>query len=57
VTARVHRLRGFLPGAASVESGPPVERSTRPSVLFVGTWRGRKRGSLLATSSCGMSCP
>lgn len=43
----VHRLRGFLPGAAAAETGPPIERSARPSVLFVGTWRGRKRGSWL----------
>jgi phosphatidylinositol alpha-mannosyltransferase len=43
----LHRLDGFLPGAAASESGPRSERSTRPSVLFVGTWRGRKRGSLL----------
>jgi hypothetical protein len=43
----LHRLHGSLPGAASAQSGPPVERSARPSVLFVGTWRGRKRGSLL----------
>jgi glycosyltransferase involved in cell wall biosynthesis len=43
----LHRLDGFLPGAAAPESGARVERSSRPSVLFVGTWRGRKRGSLL----------
>jgi phosphatidyl-myo-inositol alpha-mannosyltransferase len=43
----LHRLNGFLPGAAAPESGPRVERSSVPSVLFVGTWRGRKRGSLL----------
>lgn len=43
----VHRLRGYLPGAAAADGGPPSGRSTRPSVLFVGTWKGRKRGSLL----------
>lgn len=43
----VHRLRGYLPGAASADAGLASERSARPSVLFVGTWRGRKRGSLL----------
>lgn len=43
----VHRLQGHLPGAAAANGGPPSERSARPSVLFVGTWRGRKRGSLL----------
>lgn len=43
----MHRLRGYLPGAAASDAGQPSERSTRPSVLFVGTWKGRKRGSLL----------
>ncbi|MDP8908774.1 MAG: glycosyltransferase family 4 protein [Chloroflexota bacterium] len=43
----VHRLRGHLPGAAAPDAGQPCERSARPSVLFVGTWKGRKRGSLL----------
>jgi hypothetical protein len=43
----VHRLRGYLPGAAAPDAGPTSARSERPSVLFVGTWKGRKRGSLL----------
>jgi hypothetical protein len=43
----VHRLRGYLPGAAAPDTGPASARSERPSVLFVGTWKGRKRGSLL----------
>jgi hypothetical protein len=43
----VHRLRGYLPGAAAADIAAPSERSAQPSVLFVGTWRGRKRGSLL----------
>ena len=43
----VHRLRGYLPGAATPDSAPPAERSDRPSVLFVGTWKGRKRGLFL----------
>ena len=43
----VHRLNGYLPGAATADAGGPAERSPRPSVLFVGTWKGRKRGSLL----------
>jgi phosphatidylinositol alpha-mannosyltransferase len=43
----VHRLRGYLPGAATAAIGPSPARSAHPSVLFVGTWKGRKRGSLL----------
>lgn len=43
----VHRLRGHLPGAAAPEAGLEGERSERPTVLFVGTWKGRKRGALL----------
>lgn len=43
----VHRLDGYLPGAAAPDEGPPEPRSERPSVLFVGTWKGRKRGALL----------
>lgn len=43
----VHRLRGYLPGAAAPDADPSLARSERPSVLFVGTWRGRKRGALL----------
>ena len=43
----VHRLDGYLPGAAAPDDGPPEPRSERPSVLFVGTWKGRKRGALL----------
>jgi phosphatidylinositol alpha-mannosyltransferase len=42
----LHRLRGYLPGAAAPDDGPS-ERSEHPSVLFVGTWKGRKRGALL----------
>ena len=44
--AMLYRTDGLLPiGIASAaESG---QRSPRPSVLFIGTWRGRKRGGLL----------
>lgn len=43
----IHRLQGHLPGAASGRDSSTGERSARPTVLFVGTWRGRKRGALL----------
>jgi glycosyltransferase involved in cell wall biosynthesis len=44
----LHRLRtGYLGGGAASDVGPGPRRSTRPTVLFVGTWKGRKRGSLL----------
>jgi phosphatidylinositol alpha-mannosyltransferase len=43
----LHRLHGYLPGAAAPPAGDWPARSERPSILFVGTWRGRKRGSFL----------
>lgn len=43
----LHRLRGHLPGAAAPPTGPEGQRSRQPSILFVGTWRGRKRGSFV----------
>jgi glycosyltransferase involved in cell wall biosynthesis len=44
--APVHRTVGSLPGGAQL---PPrsTGRSEHPSILFVGTWGGRKRGRLL----------
>jgi hypothetical protein len=42
----VHRLHGYLPGAAAAANATD-ERSKHPSILFVGTWTGRKRGALL----------
>lgn len=49
---RGYRLDGVLPlavGLAAEASGArsASERSERPSVLFVGTWSGRKRGGWL----------
>ena len=44
----VHRLRGYLPGAAVASPAPPHDhRSPRPAAWFVGTGEGRKRGSVL----------
>lgn len=43
---RSFRLRGSL--GCGVEMSPEGTRATRPTVLFVGTWRGRKRGQHLA---------
>ena len=43
----VHRLQGYLPGGASGAVDATAERAERPTVLFVGTWKGRKRGAML----------
>jgi hypothetical protein len=43
----VHRLNGYLPGGAAASESSGTERSSWPTVLFVGTWQGRKRGSML----------
>jgi phosphatidyl-myo-inositol alpha-mannosyltransferase len=43
----VHRLHGYLPGAAASDTGTSAQRGDSPIVLFVGTWKGRKRGELL----------
>jgi glycosyltransferase involved in cell wall biosynthesis len=43
----VHRLQGYLPGAADGGGDATTTPSSDPSILFVGTWMGRKRGALL----------
>jgi glycosyltransferase involved in cell wall biosynthesis len=43
-----YRTQGSLPLAVAVPSPDPTSRTSHPSILFVGTWDGRKRGSLLA---------
>jgi glycosyltransferase involved in cell wall biosynthesis len=42
-----YRTVGHLGHAIDLPSDVEVERRGRPLVLFVGTWRGRKRGELL----------
>jgi phosphatidyl-myo-inositol alpha-mannosyltransferase len=44
-SANIYRARGILP--IGVEASPDVHRSAAPSILFVGTWEGRKRGRFL----------
>lgn len=45
---RLYALRGTLDcGIEMVASEPHHDRSHAPSILFVGTWDGRKRGRLL----------
>jgi glycosyltransferase involved in cell wall biosynthesis len=44
--ARLYRARGLLPLGIDVPA-TPAERAPRPTVLFIGTWNGRKRGALL----------
>lgn len=46
-TGRAFRTRGTLPPAVEPTWGEG-EKAARPTVLFVGTWTGRKRGWLLA---------
>jgi phosphatidylinositol alpha-mannosyltransferase len=40
-------VAGLLPYGVEIPSQPTVAKSTRPSILFVGTWDGRKRGRFL----------
>ncbi|MEA2283046.1 MAG: phosphatidyl-myo-inositol alpha-mannosyltransferase [Solirubrobacteraceae bacterium] len=44
---RWYRTRGSL-GCGVDPADRPLARSARPSILFVGTWHGRKRGRVLA---------
>lgn len=46
-TGRAFGTRGTLPPAVEPTPGE-APKAKRPTVLFVGTWSGRKRGSLLA---------
>jgi phosphatidylinositol alpha-mannosyltransferase len=45
---RGYRTDGSLTLAVEARAGPSGSRSSRPTLLFVGTWDGRKRGSFLA---------
>ncbi len=45
---QLYRLHGLLHCGVDAGSNGSVSRSETPSVLFVGTWEGRKRGRLLA---------
>jgi phosphatidylinositol alpha-mannosyltransferase len=46
-TGRAFSTRGTLPPAIDLPSSDRP-RAQRPTILFIGTWTGRKRGSLLA---------
>jgi glycosyltransferase involved in cell wall biosynthesis len=43
----LYRIQGTLPNGASFPTVADTGKSQAPSVLFVGTWGGRKRGQLL----------
>lgn len=43
----LYRVDGVLPYGAVVPTSAAEAKSAAPSVLFVGTWGGRKRGKLL----------
>jgi phosphatidylinositol alpha-mannosyltransferase len=45
--ARIYGVDGLLPCAVDVPADRDVERPGAPTILFVGTWAGRKRGALL----------
>jgi phosphatidylinositol alpha-mannosyltransferase len=44
---RLYRSRGTLACGTDVPDAPPDGRSSHESILFVGTWHGRKRGRYL----------
>ena len=44
---RVHFGSGFLPCGVDVAPSPQRRLTPHPTILFVGTWLGRKRGRLL----------
>ena len=43
----LYRTDGLLPHGIDVADHIPAEKTPNPTVLFVGTWSGRKRGSFL----------
>jgi glycosyltransferase involved in cell wall biosynthesis len=45
---RGYRTHGALRLAVAEPSRPDIPRTRDPSILFVGTWEGRKRGAFLA---------
>lgn len=48
-SSMLYRARGILPiGVEAPRDGAPASREDRPTLLFVGTWDGRKRGRWLA---------
>ncbi len=45
----IYQTDGLLPPGIDIQdtSAPPPETAARPTILFVGTWSGRKRGAQL----------
>lgn len=43
----IYRTAGNLDGGVEIPAEVTLERARPPAILFVGTWRGRKRGKLL----------
>lgn len=41
-------VQGVLPPGIDVRARTPGHRRRRPTILFIGTWAGRKRGEMLA---------
>jgi phosphatidyl-myo-inositol alpha-mannosyltransferase len=46
--APLYRLDGLLHNGVTLPAGPGPAKSERPTILFVGTWNGRKRGRFLS---------
>lgn len=46
--SRLHGNDGSLPGGVTLPARSDGQRAHVPTILFVGTWEGRKRGRLLA---------
>ena len=48
-----YRTAGHLPLAVDLPAAASTARDGRPTILFVGTWDGRKRGRLLHSAFAG----
>lgn len=42
-----YRLNGVLPCGVEIPTSEPIGKTEHPTILFVGTWLGRKRGAFL----------
>lgn len=54
---RISAISEIIPCGVDLKRFKPSERSLHPTILFVGTLGGRKRGSLLAQSFCEQVLP
>lgn len=54
---RISAISEIIPCGVDLKRFQPSQRSPHPTILFVGTLGGRKRGSLLAKSFCEQVLP